>query len=499
MFRGLPCLLLAVLLACAGGSDTAHARAGSSGGYSRPSTFTSSGSYRRPSPSPSYAPRAFGGRSGGYAAPARRPSTGYRSAPTSGGDAAISRKSSAGFLRGYRASQAPPPTALPATPPAGYGASGGRRPSTYGKTGLAARGGGYNGYTQPRPWAPVYAPPAYGWAQRGRSFGAWDGLMLWSLLNSLSAPGHADFFHNNQDSPSYRQWRTEAQRAASTDPAVQARLAELDQRLAQLQNQPRRPGAAAPPAARPASGGNMNVVIVLLLAVTAFAALWYWRRQAGAAASAPAVPTALKGSSRTRFRVGMTFPADPTPFVLAAGATKIKPPDGGAMVSVEAVSVLMDGAIPLSRLYLPGRDAFFQLHLGADGKPDECRYFSRIDQVTPASQQEWGAWLDPAQGMIGWPQFQTKDGKLYDRAWAPGAERIEPRALKETIQDLNGSSSQDLASMLYLGPTGLASPAPEHEYILVTAVDAGSQAWVEIHAGIDINPATLTLPSVALS
>jgi hypothetical protein len=31
------------------------------------------------------------------------------------------------------------------------------------------------------------------------------------------------------------------------------------------------------------------------------------------------------------------------------------------------------------------------------------------------------------------------------------------------------------------------------EYILVSAVEAEGQAWVEIDAGIDVNPATLSL------
>ena len=53
--------------------------------------------------------------------------------------------------------------------------------------------------------------------------------------------------------------------------------------------------------------------------------------------------------------------------------------------------------------------------------------------------------------------------------------------------------------MLYVGPTGAPVPAPQQEYILVSAVDHTGQAWVDIHAGIDINPAALTLPSVALS
>ena len=488
MFRPLPSLLLALLLACTPALGTASARSPSSGGYSRPSISSSLGSYSRPSPSRSYTAPSFpGGFPGGYAVPTRRPSTGYMSAPTSGGDAAISRRFSGQALEKYRAGQARPPAA----PQTGYSGAGDRRPSTYDDS-----GGGYG----VRPWAPVYAPPAYGWAQQRRSFGLWDGLMLWSLLHSLSASGHADFFYNNQNSPAYQQWRAEAQRAAATDPALRAKLAELDQRLAQMQGQPRQPGAPPPPATRSGSGASMTGIVVVLLLIAVFAALWYWRHQASATAAAtPVVPAALKGSALTRFRVGMAIQVDPAPFVLAGGATKIRPLDGGGMISVEAVGVLMDGNVPLNRLYLPGRDAFFQLHLGADGKPDECRYFSRIDQITPASQEEWGAWLDPAQGMIGWPQFQTKDGKLYDRAWAPGGERIEPRALKETIEDLKGTSSRELASMLYMAPTGLASPAPEREYILVTAVDEGGQAWVDIHAGIDINPAALTLPSVALT
>ncbi len=493
MFRHVPSLLLSVVLVCAVGLAPVSALARSSGGYSRPSVSSSSGSYSRPSFKPSYAAPSVRGSSGGYATPSRRPSTGYTSAPTSGGDAAISRRSSGQALQDYRASQTRPPP----VPQAGYGGAGVRRPSTSGY-GSGGYSGGYAGYAQPRPWTPVYAPPDYAWAQQGRRFGVWDGLMLWSLLNSLSTPGHADFFHNNEKSPAYQQWRAEAQRAAAADPAVQSRLAELDQRLAQMQGQPRKLGTPPPPAARSGSGWTMTSVIVLLLMVAVFMALWYWRRQMNPTAAIPNAPTALGGSSLMRFRVGMTIPVDPSPFILADGVTKIKPLDDGGMISVEAVSVLMDGTIPLNRLYLPGRAAFFQLHLGADGNPDECRYFSRIDQITPASQEEWGAWLDPAQGMIGWPQFQTKDGKLYDRAWAPGGERVEPRALVETIQDLKGTSNRKLASMLYVGSTGVASPAPEHEYILVTAVDEGGQAWVDIHAGIDINPAALTLPSVAL-
>jgi hypothetical protein len=229
--------------------------------------------------------------------------------------------------------------------------------------------------------------------------------------------------------------------------------------------------------------------------------LWFWRRRIAQPATAATAATApgLAGSVATRFRVGMTMPVDPSPFLLAAGLTKVQPPEGSGMISVEVVGLLRDGAALLHRLYLPGGKAFFQLHLGADGQPDECRYFSRLDEVTPADRQEWGLWLDPAEGMIGWPSFQTKDGKMYGRVWAPGNSRVPPRKMEETLQYVDHVEQRQLQIMLYGGPTGGTPPAPQTEYILVSAIEVTGQAWVEIDAGIDINPAGLTLPSVPLA
>jgi len=226
--------------------------------------------------------------------------------------------------------------------------------------------------------------------------------------------------------------------------------------------------------------------------------LWLWRRRIGRPATAAAA-SGLAGSATTRFRVGMTMPVDPSPFLLAAGSTKVQPPKGSGMISVEVVGLLRDGAVLLHRLYLPGGKAFFQLHLGAGGQPDECRYFSRVDEVTPADSQEWGLWLDPTQGMIGWPSFQTKDGKMYGRVWGPSDSRIAPRKMEETLQLVDHVEQRQLQAMLYGGPTGGTPPAPETEYILVSAIEATGQAWVAIDAGIDINPAALMLPSVPLA
>ncbi len=453
----------AVGMFAASGAD---ARApSSSGGYSRPGGSFSSGGYR-----PSV------GGSGGYGRPSVYGGSGGYGA-FSGGDRAISRRNSGQAFQQYQTPR-PPPSAPP--------------------SGSSAWGGGWSAPVDRRPPVQGYLP-GFGGAPN-RRFGVWDGLLLGALLSSLSQPGHARFFYDNQNDPGYAQWRADADRAAQRDPAVAQKLAELDARLAELQGQPRNPGAPPPnvapqaaPAQESAGGGSGLVFLVLFLGAGVFVLLWLRRRR-----TARATP-AIAGSAETRFRVGMTIPVDPAPFLLAAGKTKVRPPEGGGMVSIEAVGLVSDRGVLLHRLYLPGREAFFVLHLGPDGTPDECRYFSQLDEVTPATQAEWGFWLDPAEGMIGWPEFQTKDGKVYGRAWSPGGSRVAPRQQSETVQDLRGSTQRQLMAMLYAGSTGAAPPAPATEYVLVCAVQAQGSAWVEVHAGIDINPAALQLPAVPLT
>jgi uncharacterized membrane protein YjfL (UPF0719 family) len=266
--------------------------------------------------------------------------------------------------------------------------------------------------------------------------------------------------------PRYAQWRAEADRAAQNDPAVAQKLAELDSLMAQSKAQP------AVPRPLPSDSGESGfLLIVVILGGAVLVALWALRRRATTATGGGtmAATRSLSGSSMTagmsssaasRFRVGMTFPIDPSAFVLAHGVTKVKPPEAGGMISVEGVGLITDGRVLLHRLYLPGREAFFMIHLGSDGAPDESRYFSLLDQITPANRDEWGFWLDPAQGMIGWPQFQTKDGKTYDRVWAPGNARVTPRQQVETVQDVSGATERKIQAMLYGARTGAPPPAP---------------------------------------
>ena len=446
----------------------APAAAQTSGGYRRPGGSYSGGfggtggSDRRPS------------MGGGYSRPSVSSFSGFGGA-FGGGDVAISRRASSQALRDYRASQAPSPAPTTRRPPSGWDYSG------WGSAPLARRPlpGGWGG----------------GYAGSAPRFGVWDAVLAWSLLNSLSRPQSVAYFQDNRDDPRYAQWRAEADRKAESDPAVAQKLAELDALMAQSKAQP-----ASPRPVPSDTGGSGSLFVVVFFGGAVLVGLWLLRRRAGAVAGGGSLAMApgLSGSSQSRFRVGMTFPVDPSPFVLAAGTTKVKLPEAGGMISVEAVGLINDGGVALHRLYLPGGEAFFMLHLGRDGAPDECRYFTLLDRLTPASRDEWGFWLDPAQGMIGWPQFETKDGKTYDRVWAPGSVRVEPRQQVETVQGATGTIERKIQAMLYGARTGAAPPAPAIEYVLVCAVEQGNEAWVEVYAGIDINPAALTLPAVPL-
>jgi Protein of unknown function (DUF2491) len=450
----------------AGSPDLAWSQ-NSSGGYSRPGGGSTSG-YSAPSR------RAPVSSSGGYS---RRSNAGSGYATGSLGDRAVSRSLSSQALRDYQAAQRPAET-YARRQPAYAGDYEQRRPPLWGGQEPATR-------VARRPALPGSGPLT--------------AVALWAALNSLSSPGSAQYFHNYQNDPGYMQWRREADREAGHNPAVAAKLDQLDARLAQMEGQPRNPSAASPAQTSPAPRSGLGFIWpVLFIGIVILLLLWFWRRRLSQPATAAAAP-GLTGSAVTRFRVGMTMPVDPSPFLLAAGLTKMQPPEGSGMISVEVVGLLREGSVLLHRLYLPGGKAFFQLHLGADGHPDECRYFSRLDEVTPGDNQEWGLWLDQAEGMIGWPSFQTKDGKIYGRVWAPGNSRVPPRQMEETLQYVDHTEQRQLQMMLYGGPTGGTPPAPETEYILVSAIEATGQAWVEIDAGIDINPAGLTLPSVPLA
>jgi hypothetical protein len=191
--------------------------------------------------------------------------------------------------------------------PGGQGPFGGRPNVGYGGPGwIGGRpNSGYRtGWFGDRGWA---APPYV--YRTPRSFGIWDGLFLWFMLDNLTRPGYADFFHHHQDDPGYRQWRAEAERLARENAEVRQRLETLDRQVAEKQGQPRDPeflppdtppevAAAAPDDARTPStaeppgsegeGFGPSSLIILVLAGGVAAFLVRRRRAAATGGNTPA-------------------------------------------------------------------------------------------------------------------------------------------------------------------------------------------------------------------
>ena len=237
-------LMMSVFLvlnpAAADAKATASSAPRSSNGYSRPA----------PAPTPAPAPAApstsstgSGTSSKGYALPGQAAAPAAAPRAQSGSDAALSRQASGSALKNYSAQQeraayarSNPPVA-PVTP-AFQGYAG--RYSSY-DSWYSSRSSWYGGMG----WGPpVYVYRSY------PSFGMWDAMFLWFMLDSVSNASHAAWFYDHQNDPGYQDWRREADRLSADDAQLKQKLADLDTRTQALEGQPRDPNYM-PPDAKP--------------------------------------------------------------------------------------------------------------------------------------------------------------------------------------------------------------------------------------------------------
>jgi hypothetical protein len=221
--------------------------------------------------------------------------------------------------------------------------------------------------------------------------------------------------------------------------------------------------------------------------------------------------------AREVFRPGMFIVLSGVPFLLSDDQTHVGAPvmDGGDIkMNVGNVSHLSSDGVTLTRLHAAEVDdqpGFFQIDLDAEGKLTESRFFRRIDLVLPQSTEEWYQWVNEFYGrapdapvgtaqydeqvriarilpMIGNPQFELRDGTSFARHWMPGDAVVEPVVFYESEEGPRGVvlARRTWQSMLYSRPLDLPEPAPQAEYLLVSLVEEGDAAAIQLHAGIDI-------------
>jgi hypothetical protein len=175
-------------------------------------------------PSPAPAPGAASSSSGsaryGYGGAAPGQAAGSLGAPMSRSDAGLSRQASSAAAQRYRGEEA----ARFARPASSSGYEAPVRParfySDYGSY-ARSRDGFYGGWSRP--------PYLY---QSRPSFGVWDALFMWWMLDSLTSHSHDRWFYDHQDDPGVGEWRTEANRLAADNADLRQKLADLDARTA---------------------------------------------------------------------------------------------------------------------------------------------------------------------------------------------------------------------------------------------------------------------------
>ncbi|CAK0769719.1 exported hypothetical protein [uncultured Gammaproteobacteria bacterium] len=202
----------------------------------------SSGGYTKPilaaTPAPAPAPAPVAGQSSGTA-PQPVAAAAGATPPRSGLDRAANRQVASESMQRYRNEQE-----RFATPAQGTftGTSDYTKSSLY--RNQAGRYQSYDAvYNERDTWrtSHPWQPPAYTY-RSAPSFGMWDAMFWWMVLDKLSQPGYASAAYHNAGDPGYQAWRREADRMGQDNIELRAKLASLDAKVGELKGQPVKPG-----------------------------------------------------------------------------------------------------------------------------------------------------------------------------------------------------------------------------------------------------------------
>jgi TRAP transporter TAXI family solute receptor len=81
-----------------------------------------------------------------------------------------------------------------------------------------------------------WSPPAYVY-RSSPSFGVWDALMWWMIIDNLGNRKYTSTAYHHADDPGYRQWRQEADRLAQNNQELKEKLAKLDAEVKQQESE----------------------------------------------------------------------------------------------------------------------------------------------------------------------------------------------------------------------------------------------------------------------
>ncbi|MBF0556685.1 MAG: hypothetical protein HQK96_19380 [Nitrospirae bacterium] len=82
-----------------------------------------------------------------------------------------------------------------------------------------------------------YQPPQYAYMS-APSFGMWDAMFLWFMLDHASDRNYSRMYYNHQNDPDFQRWRKETDNLSGENAELKAKLANLDKQVAELKGEP---------------------------------------------------------------------------------------------------------------------------------------------------------------------------------------------------------------------------------------------------------------------
>lgn len=188
-------------------------------------------------------------------------------------------------------------------------------------------------------------------------------------------------------------------------------------------------------------------------------------------------------------RLGAILALEPGEALRYEGLDLALPLPRGEMV-VEAVSSMELFGLKVSRAYVKtgDRQALFQFHQQKDGTLLDVNCFQVYQEIFPASEADWDAWLGE-NGLIGGPDLTTPSGVTYARDWGDGA-RAEPVEALERVFTAQDAAPIEVRHqmMLYRREIG-----EDQEFMLVSADEEPGQALIRCLAGVVMTPQALKI------
>ncbi|WP_420266427.1 DUF2491 family protein [Candidatus Magnetominusculus dajiuhuensis] len=184
---------------------------------------------------------------------------------------------------------------------------------------------------------------------------------------------------------------------------------------------------------------------------------------------------------------------DETKFIINEGNLKVQSP-GASTHTVVAAGKYTIGPMSNYKVYLQSTmdkedESIIQVVV-ENTEIISLAYFKVIDEIFPATEDDWGVWLNYDTGLIGYKDFIIDGELVYQRTiGSPQQEYIEPMEFTETVAlDAYGMTGMkvDCLSMRYARDVGI------NEYVVVTMekvkdeFGAVKEAGITIMAGIEL-------------